>query len=178
MKYLFLPFLWIATLATSQTSTPRLSKYFIDRSGHALYLPAKPNKVEISYSPDSSKVYTINCIDTTQKANFYFGAIVVDLKESIVGNEENILEKYLDYLKSNFKIKESAGYGKGHILETHPAAKGMIDYWRDEEGNEWKITGWADANTIVVMYEYGAKEYPIFNIVDLFMKGFRFKGDT
>jgi hypothetical protein len=28
------------------------------------------------------------------------------------------------------------------------------------------------------MYEYGAKEYPIFNIVDLFMKGFRFKGDT
>ncbi len=157
---------------------PRFVKTDIADSGCKLYLPGQADPVNISYSPDSSIVYTIETIDTSLGSFYHFGSIVINLKGvDLAGQEEDMLMSYMDYLKTTFNVKESAGYGKGHSLPTHPSAKGVLDYWLDETQTHWVVKGWAAESTIFVMFIYGPKDFPNPNVADIFFNGARFKGD-
>jgi hypothetical protein len=129
---------------------------------------------DASYSEDSSVVYTGECSpDST-----VYGLICVKLKEPVEAGavSESLMISYLDYLKTVLKVKSSVGYGKGHTMENYAIAKGVIDYWKDEKNNDWKIKGWTDGKIIVMMYVYekGVLEYKPKH--DLFLNGFRFPG--
>lgn len=168
----------ICSWSAAQSTAPRFVKTPISDSGCHLYLPGTPDPIDISYSPDSSVVYTIETIDSTTGAYFHFGAVLVNLNGiDLAGMEEDMLVNYLDYLKTAFHIEEAVGYGKGHTLSTHPSAKGVLDYWKDVDGDEWVVKAWAAESTIFVMFVYGPKEYPNSNIIDIFFKGARFKSD-
>ncbi|MFN0216835.1 MAG: hypothetical protein ACKVT2_21475 [Saprospiraceae bacterium] len=162
---------------TAQT-TPRFTKTEIADSGCKIYLPGKAGNVEVTYSPDSSVVYTMETIDTSTGSEYHFGCIVVNLNGvDLAGMEEEMLIGYMDYLKSGVNVTEAAGYGKGHTLSTHPSAKGVLDYWVDANNLKWVVKGWAAESTIFVMFVYGQEDYPNYNVVDIFFKGARFKGD-
>jgi hypothetical protein len=148
-----------------------IKKYPIAESGCAAYFYCNPGKFELSYSPDSSKVYTSECIvDGTG-----YGAICVKFKDPInnIDNAEGVLVAYLDYLKTNFKIVSAAGYGKGHRLNGKENIHGIIDYWKDEEKNNWKIKGWTNGSLIVIMYAYSKQELPETK-VNVFLDGIVF----
>ena len=163
---------------TSFSQAPKFTKVDVGTSGCKLYMPGTPDPVELSYSPDSSKVYTIESLDSTYSSYFHLGAIVVRLKDTdITGQEEDMLVNYMDYLKDAFKIAKSAGYGKGHTLSTHPTAKGVLDYWEDADGDQWVVKGWAAESTMFVMFIYGNKEFPNMSVREVFFNGARFPGD-
>jgi hypothetical protein len=157
---------------------PRFTKTPVGDSGASLYLLGAPTDQTVSYSPDSSRVYTIETVDTTQGADYHFGAIVVSLNNvDLKDIEETMLVQYMDYLKEMFGVKEAAGYGKGHTLSTHPTAKGVLDYWLDSSGTHWKVKGWAAESTLFVMFIYGPEDYPNVNVAEVFFNGARFVGD-
>ncbi len=166
-----------STMAWAQnvSKVPRLSKTAISNSGCYAYLPKGSSEItfETTYSPDSAKVFTGEVVD----GNHHFAIIVVKLTQKLTSLEEkeNLLTNYLDHLRTSFEVVQSAGYGKGHHLESAPSAIGMIDYWDDKEHNKWAIKGWADNNIIAVLMLYGPVEYPIFNIQQMFLDGFRFQ---
>jgi hypothetical protein len=156
------------------SSAQSLKKYPVSNSGCAAYFFCDPGQFGVSYSEDSSIVYTAECsTDSTG-----YGIICVKLKEAVEAGAvaENLMINYLDYLQSVFKIKTSAGYGKGHTMEKNPVVKGVIDYWKDENGYEWKIKGWTDGKIISMLYvsEKGTMEYKPKH--DVFLNGFRFPG--
>lgn len=171
--------LLVFTGFTSFIQAPRFKKVAVSDSGCSVYIPGNPDPVTVEYSPDSSKVYTIETLDSTYKAYYHMGAIVVRLKDMTLKPEEceDILVNYMDYLKTAFNIKKAAGYGKGHRLETHPTAKGVIDYWEDADGDQWAVKGWAAESTMFIMFIYGPKEYPNYNVQSMFFEGARFPGD-
>jgi hypothetical protein len=152
-----------------------LKKYDIGSSGCKVYMFCDPGNFEMSYSEDSSKVYTGEC-----KANdsLTYGVICAAFKaETGPGiNVEDVLVAYLDYLKSVFNISSSVGYGKGHSMKNYPAAKGMIDYWTDKDGDEWKIKGWTDGKFIAVLYVYAKGKLDEIPRLNVFLDSFRFKG--
>lgn len=167
-----------AVSAVFSQNAPRFIKTDVADSGCKIYLPGKADPVDVSYSPDSSIVYTIETLDTTAGAYYHFGSIVVNLNGvDLTGQEEDMLIAYMDYLKDAFKIESSVGYGKGHTLSTHATAKGVLDYWEDADGDNWVVKGWAAESTLFVMFIYGPDDYPNQNVVDIFFKGARFKGD-
>ncbi|MCX6181515.1 MAG: hypothetical protein NT150_06280 [Bacteroidetes bacterium] len=139
-------------------------------------MPAEPDPVDLSYSPDSARVYTIEALDSSTGMYFHFGAIVVE-DVDLGDSKEEMVIAYMDYLKTAFNVKTAAGYGKGHTLSTHASAVGVLDYWEDADGDQWKVKGWADSKSIVVMFVYGPKEYPNLNVTDIFFNGIRFPGD-
>jgi hypothetical protein len=157
---------------------PRFTKTPVGDSGASVYLPGLPVDQTVSYSPDSSKVYTMEAIDTSQGASYRFGVIVVNLNGvDLKDMEEEMLTQYMDYLKDMFGVKQSAGYGKGHTLDTHPTAKGVLDYWLDAEETHWVVKGWAAESTLFVMFIYGPEDYPNVNVAQLYLNGARFAGD-
>ena len=176
MRHIIIFFISIAPLfATSQSTAPHFEKKAIGKSGAYAYLPGQVEDVDLSYSPDSSKVYTIG---STIK-DYRFDVIFVALSTPAQSDEDvsPLLEAYMDYLKGALEVTSSAGYGKGRTLSTHPAAKGMIDYWKDKDKNEMTVTGWADKKYIAVLVITGPEQYPQVSVADVFFKGFRFPGD-
>ena len=168
--FLFLSFLSMILSASSQL----LKKYPVGTSGCSAYLFCDPKEFDKTYSEDSSTVYTAEC----EADSLVYGIICVKLNEAVKdGNDaEELMISYLDYLKSILEIKTSAGYGKGHTMNEKPDARGVIDYWKDKDGSEWKVKAWTDRKFISVMYIKAAGELNETEKMNLFLNGFRFPG--
>jgi len=153
--------------ATAQS----LKKYPIDKTGCSVYMFCDPGKFELSMSPDSSKVYVAECTHE----NVYYDLICVSMKESIAKADEaeGVLVQYLDYLKSSFGITSAAGYGKGHRLRGNEQTRGILDYWKDDKGNNIKVKGWTNGRFIAVAMAISEKEIPEPK-VNAFLDGFVF----
>lgn len=152
----FTNFIW------AQDPAPRLKKVQIEKTGCSLYAP-DTLQFDLSFSEDSSAVYTGEWL----VGNHRFAVILVDLNNVILANQEekeDLLISCLDFLQANFEITESAGYGKGHMLESDPTAVGVIDYWIDASADEWAIKGWINDRYIAVLMLYGPGEYPHYTV--------------
>ncbi len=149
-----------------------VKKVPVGRSGCSLYSFCDM-KFDASKSPDSSMVYAAECT----KEDITYGTICVALVNPPENLQmaEDLLIAYLDYLKGNFGITKSAGYGKGHTLNKNENTRGILDYWEDGEKNKWKVKAWTDGKFIGVMYVYSLKELPE-QKVNVFLDGFRFPG--
>ena len=147
-----------------------LRKYSIERSGCSYYNYCDA-KWDISRSPDSSVVYTAECVSD----GLHYSVICVKLSEAVSEPDvaENQLQNYLDYLKTAFSITQATGYGKGHRLQNDEKTRGMIDYWKDKDGDNWKVKGWTNGKYIGVLMVYGSKDLPE-QKVNVFLDGFRF----
>ncbi len=130
---------------------------------------------DVSLSVDSAEVYTAECV----KDSLGFGVVFVKLTESAITTDFdaaiNLTISYLDYLKSNMSIVASTGYGKGHTLRNNENIRGVVDYWEDQENNNWKIKAWTDKTFICVLYAYSQKELPEQRI-DAFLNGLSVPG--
>ncbi|MCG3168075.1 MAG: hypothetical protein POELPBGB_03875 [Bacteroidia bacterium] len=156
-----------------KAQVPRFAKYPINQTGHFAYFPSDPGAFDVSKSDDGADVYTAE----VEFDSSFYGMIVVDfvpgtMDGSTKEDMEELLVGYLDFLQQQFMITESAGYGRGHTLESNPNAVGVIDYWADETGFEYKVKGWADTKTLAVLY-IGGKE-PVFNVQEMYLNGFLF----
>lgn len=153
---------------------PRLSKTAIPGCGCSFYAPEGVKFDPPEKSPDGAEVWTV---DTTVGSH-HMGVIAVKFSAGMPTDAETlegVLVSYLDYLKGTLKITSAAGYGKGHTMESNPAARGVIDFWKDADGDEWKVKGWVDPTHIGVMFVYGKGEFPIYNLQEMFLDGFRFE---
>ncbi|MDX2284550.1 MAG: hypothetical protein NW241_10320 [Bacteroidia bacterium] len=159
--------------AAQAQQTPRFAKYPVAETGCHVYLPADPGGFERSLSEDQSELYTAEL----NYGDHHFAVIVVRFSEPIEGGAEAytaLAESYLDFLQEQFGVTGSAGYGRGHTLESHPEASGVLDYWEDQDGLQYVVKAWCDSRFMAVLMLYGEAEYPYFNARELFLNGFRF----
>lgn len=151
-----------------------MKKYDIGNSGCKAYFFCDPGEAPMSYSEDSSEIFTMECIAD----DLHYGLICVKYNKAVlpVKDPEGLMISYLDYLKQEFNIVESTGYGKGHTMNANSKATGVIDYWKDDSGSEWQIKSWTDGEYIGFMYVYanGAIPSDKASKISVFLDGFRF----
>ena len=171
MKKFFL--IVISLFSISNVSGQSIKKYPIGESGCAAYFFCDPGAFNLSYSEDSSKIYMGECLT----GETYYGLICVQLNQNIskITEAEDVMQSYLDYLKTSVKVTAAAGYGKGHRLKGKENIHGIIDYWKDENGVNQKVKGWTDGNFIIVLYAKSAKEL-VETKTNIFLDGIVFKG--
>ena len=170
MKHtLLLIFLLSAFSLGGQTYS--MKKYDIGTTGCQVYLYAEP-AFEMSLSEDSSEVWT----GEIEKEGFFYSVICVRFHENMQSDEQeltDLLKSYLDFLKGQFNITASAGYGAGHRLGERTDIFGIIDFWEDAESVQYKVMGWVNNNYLVVQVVYGATE-PDYTLSNNFFQGMRF----
>jgi hypothetical protein len=175
MKH-FLTISIILVLAISSLhAQDSFKKYPIGDSGCSVYFFNEPGPSDMSYSQDSSQVYTIESLDPE---GINCSVILVSLSTEFEGDDiVDLTEAYLDYLKDQLKVTESVGYSTVETLSTHPTAKCIRDYWQDED-SEMSVMAHNDGRYIAVMLAWSDKEgYDITPQCEAFFKGFRFPGD-
>jgi len=118
-------------------------------------------------------VFTGECV----AGDVTYGVICVKLLNAIndLGAAEELMVSYVDFLKTSFDIKKTAGYGRGHRLNNNENTRGILDYWEDGELDKWKIKAWTDGKYIGFMYAYSRKELPEAK-VNVFLESFRLPG--
>lgn len=158
--------------ADSTKRIPRFSKSEIGKSGAYAYFPNPNPEIDVTYSEDSSQVYTYE--ERIGEHNFALihVKISIPLEDSLT--EIQTLLSYLDFLKEQFSVTQSAGYGMGHTLEDSPETQGLIDYWEDADGLQYAIKAWVNKNYITVFLIYGQDEYPIYNVQQMYFNGIRY----
>lgn len=170
----FFFFILFFSKANSQNAISFVT-YSIGESKCKVSLPAEPGPATMEYSPDSSKVYTIEALDSTTGSYYHFGALVIELKE--ITSDKELLESYLDYLKEAFSIESSSGYQSAPALVSHPSAEGVSDTWKDKDGDTWKIMAWTSSSYMIIQFEYGPDVYPVTNTLNSFFGSVKFPGD-
>ncbi|HEX4877671.1 MAG TPA: hypothetical protein VFV31_13435 [Chitinophagaceae bacterium] len=163
-----LPF-FIALFTCSISFAQTMKKYPAGQSGCTYYSYCEA-PFKVSMSQDSSIIYNGECVS----GEVSYGIICVKLLRSIGEMQlaEDMLIAYMDYLKQSFGITKAAGYGKGHHLNSNELTRGVLDYWQDQENNNWKVKGWTDGNYIAVLYAYSPKSLTESKI-NLFLDGLR-----
>jgi hypothetical protein len=153
---------------------PRLSKQAIGACGCSLYAPEGFSVGAPQKSDDGSDVYT----GSVKVDGWEFGVIAVKFGSDL-GNDgdanEAMLLSYLEFLKTQLDITGAVGVGKGHKLDSNPNARGVIDFWKDKDGDDWAVKAWVDGKHLGVLYVAGKGDYPIYNVQQLFLDGFRFE---
>ncbi|NVO21642.1 MAG: hypothetical protein HXX13_18220 [Bacteroidetes bacterium] len=166
--------LTLILLSVAGYSQDNWKQYPIGNSGISAYFSCNPGIGDVAYSPDSSKVYTLEC---KPMEGLTYSLIAVDFAIDLSNDEvENVLSSYLDYLKSEFKVVSSVGYDVGHFLPTHPSAVTITDSW-DDGTSEISVGGCANTGTIGVLLVFRTKGSTINTQKEKFFQGFRFPGD-
>ncbi len=165
--------LFAAIFCVVTANSQSLKKYPIYNSGCSVYMFCDVKGFQLDYSEDSSLVYTGECINS----DITYGVICVKLLHPVADRTkaEELMLSYLDFIKADFSVLDSAGYGRGHTLKDYDKAVGVIDYWKDSEARNWKVKAWTDGNYIVVLYGQGKKELPEAKM-NVFLDGIRFPG--
>ncbi|PKP18956.1 MAG: hypothetical protein CVU05_12440 [Bacteroidetes bacterium HGW-Bacteroidetes-21] len=175
MKIFLLIIVIISSCITSvYAQAPRFQKYSINDTGYSAYFPADPGTFENQKSDDGLNIYTGEVI--VDNTNYAIILVLLEdtYKDAPASEIELLITSYLDFIQEQFGINASAGYGKGHTLESHPEAVGVIDYWEDTNGNNYSVKAWADQKALAVMMVY-SKEEINYNYQTLYLNGFRFK---
>ncbi|MEZ4776996.1 MAG: hypothetical protein R3D00_27725 [Bacteroidia bacterium] len=171
-RYLAVFFIGIFFSASLHAQAPRFAKFGVMGSGASLYMPEEP-LWELSYSEDSSEVYTTEVLSDS----VLYGAIVVKFGESLGDDPEvweNVLVSYLEFLNTEaFEFTSVTDPGYGHTLESHPTARGVLEYGEDEDGTQFAIKGWVDDQFLAILYT-GYPEEMNYNVQQMFLQGFRF----
>ncbi|MES2589996.1 MAG: hypothetical protein V4622_13540 [Bacteroidota bacterium] len=172
-KLILFIFLFATTVFSQNTKIPRFTKSKIGNSSSWAYLPSQNPQFTTSFSEDSSVIYTFE--ETIGEHEFMM--LQVDFSEPIIDSleQEALLISYLDFLKTQFNITQSVGYGRGHFLESNPKTHGVIDYCEDEAKNKYQLKGWINTNHLTVYFIYGKEEYPNLNIRNMFFDGIRYE---
>lgn len=166
-----LSILCLVLMCCTTMEAQSLKKYPVGNSGCSVYMFCDPKRFNTDFSEDSSTVYTSECV----QAEITYGVICIKLLQSIndLRAAEEMMVSYLDFLKADFNIRTAGGYGKGHILGDDERTRGVVDYWKDGEGENWKIKGWTDGKFIGVLFAHTMKDLPEPK-VNGFLDGLRF----
>jgi hypothetical protein len=150
--------IFFCLLTANSISAQTLKKYPISNSGCYAYFFCDPGPFTSEKSTDSSDMFTGECVTS----EVTYGLICVKMKDKLpdLKTSEETLIAYLDYLKTSLKITTAAGYGKGHLLKNKESTRGVMDYWKDADGQSWKVKGWTDGRIIAVLYVCSKKEVP------------------
>jgi hypothetical protein len=174
MKLFILIFCFISLQLFGQEKEPipRFVKTKILNSSSYAYLPNANAEINVSYSEDSSAIYTYEELI----GNFTFSFIHVDFMHEINDSleQQQVLVSYLEYLKTQLEIEGSAGYGYGHTLESQPNTQGIIDYWMGKENTKYALKAWTNSKHITIFFLYGTEEYPYFNAQQMYFDGIRY----
>ncbi len=174
--------IFLSLAAYAQAQQPgvlQFEKVSIPECGCSVYLPKGTLPFEISLSQDSSQVFIAEYETAdTLGDNYVFSVIAVRFKDETGADRatnEDLLIAYMEFIKEQLEIVSSAGYGRGHTLEGFPDATGIIDFWSDAEGYEYKVKGWIDGKKLGLLLLGGSSEYPYYNAQEVFLNGFRFE---
>jgi hypothetical protein len=151
-----------------------LIKKSISNSGCSANLPGNMTEFEVTYSEDSSLVYSAEA----EQGPYVYGCIAVKFSEAFEDDDSDELDKllssYLNYLEKSFDITSAKGQDNTPRLQGYPGSRGIMDNWEDAEGRHYAVMGWINQTNLAVLYIIKNGDYPPTGLSQAYFNGFMF----
>ena len=157
--------MFLATSLVLRIPKPKFKRYLIG-SGYSALLVSGHNTLHYKTTKEGDRVYFYDQLvgDVT------YALITVQMKELYTLHQaENILVQYINGLRKPLEI----AYNISMEIEKNEGILTITDYWQDEKGIDWKVTGHTNGKTIAVLYVKNIGSSPV-KEHDAFLNGFRF----
>ena len=153
-------------------ATRTFRRRFISNTGCSLKMPGETFRLDKTFSDTGEAVY----MGDQAKGKATYGFILAKLndKSADIKDAEHLLYDFLEGLLQPLSIEYTTGLSTGHRNKYCKNATGMIDYWQDDLGSDWKVKGWTNGSYMAVLYVKNFTEENILE-VDEFLNGFRFR---
>jgi hypothetical protein len=138
----------IASLAI-RISSKTLKKRNIGNTGCSVMLDAN---APITYSELDTGDHLY--MSSFNSGSVTYGFVLLDLKTKLtdLAEAEYLLGDLMLDLKNASHIHHSYGLDRGIKHSITESVSGIIDYWQDRDGIDWKIKGWTNGNCMAVLY--------------------------
>lgn len=147
-------------------------KYDISNSGCSITMYCQPS-FQSDVDQDANPFYSARCA----KDDFSYGILCIKLITEIpnLRAAEDAMVGYIEYLKADYEITTVKGYKRGLKLKERDDTRGVMDYWTDNKGNNWKMKGFTNGKYIAILYVFSRKEL-LEEKADSYLDSFTFPG--
>ena len=157
--------MFLATSLVLRISAPKFKRYLIG-SGCSSLLVSGNNTIHFKTTNEGDRV----CFYDQTLGGVTYGLITIQMKELYTLHQaECILVQYINRMRKPFGI----AYNISMEIEKNEGVLSITDYWQDENGIDWKVTGHTNGKTIAVLYVKNIGSSPV-KEHDAFLSGFRF----
>jgi len=162
-------FILLATSFVLRLSTSRKFKnYFIGDTGCSALMFT--NQFKKSLTPSGDIFYFS---EFTEK-DVTYGIICIQLKQQYeIAETSGMLANYINKLRAPYFILHNTGLGQASDWN-HVSSIALVDYWQDGDQQDWKVKGYANENTLAILYVKNIGHVEV-KKQDLFLDGFHFK---
>lgn len=165
--------LWIATsLLFNRPAAPRtFQRQYIGHTGCSVCVLSDSDSFESTWTPSHDTMY----INEMKDGSAVYGVIAIDLFEPTdnLDHAEGILGQFMNSLHSTFDIEHHTGLINGYTQTAHRQVRGIVDYWQDTDGIDWKVKGWTNGQVVSLLYVKNINEVPVHR-QDFFLDSFQF----
>lgn len=159
----------LATSFVLRLSTSRKFKsYFIGNTGCSALMFT--NHFKKTITPSGDQFY----FNEFSEKRVTYGIICIKLKNQFELNETaEMLTSYINKLRAPYFILHNTGISEAKDWN-HLSSIVLEDYWQDGNKQDWKVKGYADGNTMAILY---VKNIGLVEVKkqDFFLDGFHFK---
>lgn len=130
-------------------NAPRtFQKYLIPDTGCSVMMLPTFNHQTL-YTSENELLHYANC----NEGDVHFGVLCAELIRPLSYFEaEEKLVRFTDGVRVGLNIPHSVGISTGHTLRNEKSTLGIIDFWQDKKGIDWKIKAYTDGRHIAVLY--------------------------
>ena len=143
--------LLIATTFFMRLTRPAgYNRYTIANTGCSIRFFADPGVFTATRTPDGEMMYYNDCtIDEVS-----YGSVTVALADVLVHDDtiEEVMLQLMRIIKNTHYIKYVTGTSTGLKQKEDPNVQGMVEYWQDDKGIDWKVKSWTNGAFIIVLY--------------------------
>lgn len=156
----------LASQLTGRGTVPKFRRYLVGKTGASCLLLSGQPRFHIHRTADGDTVHFYE----EEIDGVTFGLVVVQMSTSHpLPKAETILLNYLTRIRKPFGIACNAGTE----TERRADAVSLCDYWRHENGSDWKVRGCTNGRLLSVAYVKNVGDAAVSDH-DAFLNGLRF----
>jgi hypothetical protein len=131
-----------------RNSTKSFQKYTLPRTGCTVLLLPTFNHQTL-FTSENELLHYANCTE----GNIHFGVLCAELNKPLSYFEaEEKLVRFADGVRAGLNIPHNTGISTGHTLRNEKNTLGIIDFWQDRKGIDWKVKGYINGRYMAVLY--------------------------
>ena len=134
-------------------------KYSIGHTGCTLLLPQNSGKFSTSFTNAKDMMH----FKELTRGEVTYGSVVIQLLEplDVMAEAEKKLALFMNTLQASYDVECNTGLSLGFTQKQNPLARGIVDYWQDSDGVDFKVKGWTNGRFIAVLYIRNISEVPV-----------------
>jgi hypothetical protein len=146
-------------------------KYSIANSGCTILLPEHAGDFSTSFTIARDLMH----FNETVQGNVTYGSVTIQLMKpaDTLAEAEKMLAQFMYTLQASNDIDINTGITLGFTQSYNALARGIVDYWQDADGIDWKTKGWTNGRVISVLYIRNINQLPVAK-QEMYLDSFRF----